>query len=279
MLTLANDQLRLEILDPVADRAKLGPRFCWGGYLWQISDAKVGTLLTGPEWPKADPAPFNGQGLPESFRHSTRDGRRHTWNADGGVALGAGALNASGSDVTEPCTWQITPSSQEIVFTTEQNVAGFHYAITRTITLSQRNVRSISQLTNRAETPLMLEWFAHPFFALTDRLIEMEVPAGSQLVENPGFALAARTLTQKRRFEHEKDGHMDFLRLPAALPLRAKLSHPKLSHVIFETSFAPSECVIWGNSNTFSIEPYQTLVLMPGELRAWTLSYEFGAAR
>lgn len=279
MLSLANDQLHLDLLDPVADRAHLGPRFCWGGYLWQIHDASAGPLLTGPEWPKADPSPFNGQGLPESFRHSTRDGRRHTWVGDRGVALGAGVLAPGGGTVSEPCAWEIFPSAHEIVFKTTHTALGFHYAITRTIALTGRTVTSTSQLTNLAESPLMLEWFAHPFFALTDRLMEMQVPAGTQLADNPGFSLTDRAFTQKRRFEHEKDGHMDFLRLPAGRALAARLSHPKLTHVDFETSFAPSECIVWGNSNTFSVEPYQTLALMPGEVRGWHLRYTFGDVR
>jgi hypothetical protein len=279
MLSLANDHLRLELLDPVADRAHLGPRFCWGGYLWQIHDVSAGPLLTGPEWPKADPSPFNGQGLPESFRHSTRDGRRHTWVGDRGVALGAGVLAPGGATVSEPCAWEIFPAAHEIVFKTTHAALGFHYAITRTIALTGRTVTSTSQLTNLAESPLMLEWFVHPFFALTDRLIQMQVPAGTQLADNPGFALTDRAFTQKRRFEHEKDGHMDFLRLPAGRALAARLSHPKLTLVDFETSFAPSECIVWGNSNTFSVEPYQTLALMPGEVRRWHLRYTFGAPR
>ncbi|MCR6628979.1 MAG: hypothetical protein NVV74_02390 [Magnetospirillum sp.] len=279
MLTLANDQLSLDLLDPIDDRAKLGPRFCWGGYLWQITDRTAGPLLTGPEWPKADPSPFNGQGLPESFRHSSRTGQRHTWNGDQGVTLGAGALTPNGSEVATPCDWVIAPTAHEITFTTEQAAAGFHYAITRKISLKGRTVTSFSQLTNRAATPLMLEWFAHPFFALTDRLIEMEVPAGSRLTDNPGFVLDDQRFTQKRRFESITDGHMDFLRLPAAHPVRVRLSHPKLTHVDFSTSFVPSECVVWGNSNTFSIEPYQTLALLPGETKHWTLRYDFGGTR
>jgi hypothetical protein len=279
VITLANAQLRLEFLDPIADRAKLGPRFCWGGYLWQIHDATVGPLLTGPEWPKPDPSPFNGQGLPESFRHSTRDGFRHTWNRDLGVALGAGALAPGGGDVAIPCAWDIAPTKDEIVFKTRQDVAGFNYAITRTISLRERQVTSFSQLTNLAENPLRLEWFAHPFFALTDRLIELRVPAQSRLADNPGFALDGRAFTQKRRFEHEQDGHMDFLHLPAEQPLAVRLTHPKLTHIDFETTFAPSECIVWGNSNTFSIEPYQTLALLPGESKQWSLRYDFGLPR
>lgn len=280
MLTLANTDLRVELLDPATDRARLGPRFCWGGYVWQVHDATAGPLLAGPEWPKPDPIAWNGQGLPESFRHRTRDGRQLTWSGPQGVALGAGelAVNAAGEvEVVRPCAWTITPAVDRMVFQTRQQAAGFDYSLLRKIELTGRTVLSVSQLTNHGAAPLTLEWFAHPFFALTDGLIQAEVPAGSRLTDNPGFALDGRTLLQKRRFADEKDGQLEHLHLPPGKNLSVQLRHPVARTVDFETSFAPGECLVWGNSNTFSIEPYQTLVLAPGQTRQWSLRYTFGA--
>ena len=85
MLTLANAELTVSLIDPAAEQARLGPRYCWGGYIWQVSDRSIGTLLTGPEWPELTPLPHNGQGLPESFRHSTTEGAPLLW--DGAVGL------------------------------------------------------------------------------------------------------------------------------------------------------------------------------------------------
>ena len=67
------------------------------------------------------------------------------------------------------------------------------------------------------------------------------------------------------------------LRLPPNQALSATLAHPALTHVIFETSFAPDSCVLWGNDRTFSFEPYLTLNFAPREQREWSLSYRFGA--
>ena len=129
MLHLANAHLRLDVLDPAdaTDAARLGPRFCAGGFIWQIHDLTAAPapvpLLAGPEYPSPTPTPFNAQGLPESFRHRTRDGAPLTWNGQRGVALGAGALTADASGqvtLTEPCKWTLTPSTDHLIFQTRQ---------------------------------------------------------------------------------------------------------------------------------------------------------------
>ena len=85
--------------------------------------------------------------------------------------------------------------------------------------------------------------------------------------------------TQKRIFHGVHDGQFELLQLPAGEPLRCRLSHPRLTHVDFATSFVPSECPVWGNGNTFSIEPYLAASLAPGATLEWHVSYDFGAAR
>ena len=283
MPTLQNGELRVDLLDPVADATRLGPRFCWGGYIWQVYDHDLGSLLTGPEWPAANPSPFNGQGLPESFRHRTLEGHPLTWRGKSGVALGAGELRCDAANqvhVTSPCRWEITHSKEQIEFTTQQTAAEHAYALTRRIELSDRDVRSSTRLTNLSpHDTLTLEWFAHPFFALVDGLMRAELSIGACLTENPGFTLQDRILTQKRRFVRQDDGYMERrLRLPPHQPLVALLAHPTLKAVQFQTDFAPDSCVIWGNDRTFSLEPYLTLALAPGESREWSLRYRFGTS-
>lgn len=281
MLEISHGQLRVEFLDPATDFARLGPRFAWGGFIWQVHDRTAGPLLTGPEWPAPAPLPFNGQGLPESFRHRTRSGRPLTWQGDRGVALGAGELAVIDGDarVIGPCDWTVTRHDCGIRFATRHAAAGCDYELQRTVELFDRELRSSTRLVNHGSARLTLEWFVHPFFALTDGLIALDVPPGSTLPANPGFDLAGDRLRQKRRFADQNDGHLDYLRLPPGTPLRCRLTHPRLTHVDFATSFAPTECLVWGNSNTFSIEPYQAIDLAPGEQSAWVLTYGFGAAR
>lgn len=281
MPTLQNDQLRVDLLDPRNDRSRLGTRYGWAGYIWQVHDRDTGPLLAGPEWPNPNPDVFNGQGLPESFRHRSREGKPFTWRDDRGIAIGVGEL-AGGPDgrvaLLQPCEWSLSHRGEQYSAETRQAAAGFSYAVSRTVELAGRTLLSRSTLTNHGENALQLEWFAHPFFALRQGKAEMRLQEGCSLAENPGFAIAGGRLVQKRVFRDARDGHMDRLLLPENHPLQVSLRHPKLAWIHFETSFVPSECIIWGNSNTFSVEPYQRIALAPGESRTWSLRYEFGPA-
>lgn len=286
MLRLANRELTVELLDPAdaVEAARQGPRFCWGGYIWQIHDAKFGPLLAGPEFPKSDPTPFNGQGLPESFRHRQRDTNvPFIWSGQTGLALGAGKLAADATNavtLTEPCQWTIKASVDHIVFQTQQSVAGFSYELTRTIELRGRTVTSTTRLINAGESRLALEWFAHPFFALTAGRAQLILPPGTSLPDNPGFALAGDgTLTFKRAFVKSDDSQFSIVALPTNRALEIGLDHPALARVTFATSFAPDECPVWANAHTVSVEPYLHLDLGAGESRDWELRYGFELKR
>jgi len=181
--------------------------------------------------------------------------------------------------VAEPCVWELTYHDSRLVYRTRQSASGYSYELVREVKLEGRTVVSASVLTNRNSQPLSLEWFPHPFFALTHGLIEAELPKGCTLPENPGFSLVDKRLTSKKRFVGIQDGHMNFLKLPAAKTLRARVNHPHLTHVEFETSYIPSQCPIWANGLTFSIEPYLAHTLAPGETLQWSVSTAFGQPR
>lgn len=283
MLRLANATLEVDLLDPAdpADRAHLGLRFCWGGYIWQVRDPKAGPLLAGPEWPLKNPIPFNGQGLPESFRHAELGtGRPLILEDSRGFIIGIGdvARNMAGNlDVTAPCPWSITTSHGTIEFCTEQAWNGYACQLTRHVSLAGRTLTSATSLANTGERALPLHWFVHPFFALTDRLLTCGLPAAWSMRDNVGYEFdSEHRLTFKRRFRDRDDGHFEQLIVGPGTPLRAVLSHPKLTHVVFSTDFVPDSCPVWGNSNTWSIEPYLTTELAPDTRRTWTLTYEFG---
>jgi hypothetical protein len=282
MIQLSNRELTLDLLDPDSDPSRLGTRYCWGGYIWQVHDVRHGPLLTGPEWPEPKPTPFNGQGLPESFRFRTRDERALTWNGREGVHLGGGSLRASATgeaEMAEPCRWTLTRQPDRLTYRTSQQAFGYDYELMRRIELTDRTVTSTSLLTNHGTEPLHLEWFPHPFFALTDGLVRAEMSPGFSMAENPGFHWKDNVITLKRRFTGPRDGHMELMTPPTTGVLRAQIDHPRLEGVEFETSYTPSECPIWANGLTFSIEPYLAAVLPPGQSHRWNVRYRFGQGR
>jgi hypothetical protein len=286
MLLLANEDLAVDLIDPgnEAEFGRLGARFCWGGYIWRVRDLKAGDLLAGPEWPREDPRPFNGQGAPESFRHAAWPTQRPLTLVDGrGFIPGVGDV-ASGSDggpvVERPCRWEISSGDRLLEFQTRQAALGWECELVRTVSLTGRTLTSASRLANRGNRPLPLHWFAHPFFALDSGVLTCDLPSGYGCEENPGFAMdPSGRLTFKRPFAGVDDGHFQLLKIAPATPLKATLSHPNLEFVRFATDFVPDLCPVWGNGNTWSIEPYIMTTLTPGESRTWSLKYEFGPTR
>ncbi len=281
MLHLENNSLRVDLLDPAnpEEITRQGTRYCWGGYIWQVHDARRGPLISGPEYPKPDPTPFNGQGLPESFRHRARDGTPLTWSGSTGLGVGIGVLAAGEKDAVSlatPSAWTVSRFPDHLIFQTRQAAAGLSYELTRKVELVDREIGSYNQLTNVGEVPLVLHWFAHPFWSLTGNRARVVLPAGTTVPDNAGFALAADgTLTFKRPFVTKDDNQFALLTLPKDRPLTVAVDHPQLTRVTFATSFVPNECPVWANAHTVSVEPYLHLRLAPGESRHWHLKHGF----
>jgi hypothetical protein len=284
MISLQQGDLKVELLDPAnpAEQARQGLRYCWGGYIWRVIDARAGDLCAGPEWPGAAPSAYNGQGLPESFRHREFGTNRPlTFNDAGGLVPGVGrvAVNAKGEpELVEPAVWEVATSPARGVFRTEQTGLGWTLRLQRTIELQGRTLTSATEIVNASGAPFPLHWFAHPFFALSAGRIAGTFAAGWGLAVNPGFALDRQgRLTQHRVFDGLNDGHFEPMLVPEVQPLQVRLAHPRIEWIDFSTDFAPSMCPMWGNGNTWSVEPYLVTQLAPGDSRAWTLRYHFGA--
>ena len=69
MYELRNNSLSVTILDPLADQERFGVRYCTGGYIYQVEDARHGPLLSGPTYPDSFNW-FDGQGIPDAFNLS-----------------------------------------------------------------------------------------------------------------------------------------------------------------------------------------------------------------
>jgi len=283
MFSLAHDSLRVDLLDPVADRARLGPRFCSGGFIWQVHDAVAGPLLSGPEGTELNPEPFNGHGLPESFRDRSRTGQKWLWQGDEGLAPGVGKLGRVDGTVTvvESCSWHIDAQPTRAEFRTRHQAASYACEVTRIVELDGRTLRSRSRLLNLSDQPMNFEWFAHPFFALGENAsLRVELPQNASLPADSGFELNEGSLTPSREYIGKDDGAFVLLEGVADTKLETTIAHPHLKDGInFSTDFVLSECPICMNGFTFSTEPYQTLALAPGKHRDWSLAYAFGSAQ
>jgi hypothetical protein len=280
MITLTNESLRLDLIDPVPDRDRLGPRYGAGGYVWQVHDPVAGPLLSGPEGPEPHPEPYNGHGLPEAFRHSDRQGQPIGWHEGRALVPGVGVVsrNAQGAiTILEAAAWILSPLAGGYRFVSTQALGPRGYQLERGLALVGRVLTSDTRLTNTGHEPMPYEWFAHPFFAL-DRtgVVETRLPPGVRLDPNPGYTLTDGVLRFQRPFQGKDDGHFELLHLPPGQRLQAELTHASLAWVRFSTSFAPADCPIWGNGFTFSIEPYRRGVLAPGETVTGSLVYQFG---
>ncbi len=288
MLHLASADLTLDLLDPISHRHLLGPRFCAGGFIWQVHDRLHGPRLSGPEGPEPSPDPFNGHGLPESFRHQTRASQPLTWRGERALAPGAGLIerrtSLGSARILEPCAWTtaFTPDHTQATYHTAQALADLAYTLERRITVNDRRITSATRFTNTGESPFPLEWFAHPFFALgSDGSTTATLPPGTTLPANPGFALlpaadptAGPTLHFLRRFRDAQDGQFMLLALPPGRILETTVRSPDGPAVFFATSFVPRELPVWANAYTFSLEPYLAATLAPGETHSWTLTYD-----
>lgn len=276
MLELKNESLRLQILDPVVDRGRLGNRFCWGGYVWQIHDSLHGPVLAGPEYPAEPEDTFNGQGIPEILRYAVLlSGEPLTIEKDeGGLIMGVGRVDAELA-ITEPCAWTIETSDGSIDFRTQDAALGWGYDLVRSLRLEGRHLTSRTSVRNTGQRTLPVHWFAHPFFPLTDGTLVCQLHFSAGMPENAGFALTDGCIRFKKPFRTFEEDAFAMLDLQPNTPFDATLSHPTLDGIRVSGDFTLARLPIWANGNTFSIEPYIHRSLEPGEDTDWSLTYEF----
>ena len=276
MLELKNDSLRLEILDPVADRARLGTRYCWGGYVWQIHDSLHGPLLSGPEYPAEPEDVFNGQGIPEVLRYAVLlSGEPLTIESGkGGLVMGVGQVG-DGMEITRPCVWKIRKTGPSITFATGDAAHGWGYDLTRCLELDGRRLVSRTTVKNSGRRTLPVHWFAHPFFPLTDGTLVCQLHFPATMPENPGYMLEDGFIRFKKAIRSIEEDEFVMLEIQPDTPFDATLSHPTLDGIRITGDFTLARLPIWANGNTFSIEPYIHRSQEPGEETEWSLTYEF----
>jgi hypothetical protein len=283
MFSLINDQLTVEILDPVKDNSRLGSRYCTGGYIWQINDNQLGNLLSGPQYPDPVPTRFDGQGVPEVFETALG----HNDCAVGGevLVIGVGKVLRSSTvnpfhvrdnpEVKEFCSWEINQSKNSVVMITEQSFKEFHIALTREIILENRKVVSKTVLKNRGCSAIALRWFAHPFFPHTKDNVCCLFSVPVQVPENPGFYLNQDSyLTMSKDYPWNK-GHYRPLEMDWGKVVKVKQLHPLIDHVDVSLEFPLAWMPVWANAATNSFEPYLSSAVEEGASKDWKIEYLF----
>jgi len=281
VLFLTNDSLRVSVLDPQKDSTRLGPRFCTGGYVYQLEERQHGPLLAGPEYPEADPSVLNGQGMPDVFQFTFYDSPEEV--PEKKLIIGVGIIENTGrrkareshfrSAVDSVAQWEIEQTEQKLVMRTKQEYRDWRFTLSRTLELTGRRLRSQTALHNLGPAPLPFRWFPHPFFPLTaDRRCAI-LPQGSAMAENPGFHLdAAGFLVMNESFAWET-GHYQLLSASApGVPFASHHFHPLVPAIDFSCDFVPSKIALWANNRTFSCEPFHEALIPSGNHQEWSVT-------
>ena len=272
MYTLKNNQLTVEILDPVADSERFGVRYCTGGYIFQVHDAKLGPLLSGPTYPDSFNW-FDGQGIPDAFNLSPLKTAESEPKA---LILGIGLCDLDARTMVEPCQWQVTQEANVVAFETEHVFDEWTVQIQRRVTLIERSVLSWIRVQNSGRRPVPIRWFPHPFFPQLpqgqDELIKLNMAV--EFPQSDVYELAANGFIRRQSWPWT-DGHYQALDHNALSNLILIQRHPLLGQLTATCSFAPDFFPIWGNQNTFSWEPFLERSLASGQAYAWQIDYDF----
>lgn len=283
MYFLSNSELKVSILDPVADVARLGSRYCTGGYIWQVTDTRQGELLAGPEYPK-EPNTFDGQGAPDFFI-GVLGAEDALLGGEVGV-IGVGRVRRTSPilpfdvrhnrEVIEFVKWDVVQAGSSITLRTRAAFKEWAYALERRLALEGRRLTSTTAIRNLGDGMLPVRWFPHPFFPLTadGALCRFSLPVS--LPENPGYTL------NEEGFVARKPDH-DWVKgwyQPVEYTLTDQLlvieqKHDKVGLVTAAFDYTPAFLPIWGNDHTFSFEPYYEQQFSPGEGAAWSVAYQF----
>jgi hypothetical protein len=283
VIYLKNKELTVSILDPVQDCDKFGSRYCTGGYVWQVDDEKLGSLLSGPLFPAAADL-FGGQGAPEVFEIAL--GSDTAQVGEDVCVLGVGMVRRESSfkpfhvrdnpTVTRFTKWNVEAgenSESEILMSTSQSFRNCSANILRRVQLKGRELISQTEVTNSGEDAFPLRWFAHPFFPPTETLcrfsLECSVPP------NPAFKMDEEGFIHRIPEYDWNKGFFQPLQSSFGYPLHVEQKHPKLATIGIDCDFPLAWLPIWGNACTFSFEPYFHTVLQSGTKTSWAIRYRF----
>lgn len=271
MYRLQSATLEVQILDPVADQSRFGPRYCTGGYIFQVVDARHGELMSGPTFPESFNW-FDGQGIPDAFHlGALRDPAEPGPEA---LIPGIGLCHLPERRVIEYCSWEVAQSARAISFRASQSFQSYALTIERTVRLSGRTIRSSTRLTNTGQRMIGIRWYPHPFYPHPegDELCRLSIPF--ELRGSDAYTIAESGFLARSGWPWA-EGHFQPLEHQAAGPFSIQQRHPALGLVGATCSYAPAFFPVWGNQHTFSWEPYLERSTVPGQSAEWWIDYDF----
>ncbi len=272
MFTLKNDELEVTLLDPVADRERFHTRYCAGGYIFQITDARHGPLLTGPTYPESFNT-FDGQGIPDAFNLGPlREPGSATTES---LIIGIGVCDLKEDRVISFSKWDVELGDQTICMTTNQSYQGYSLELTRTVALHGRTIHSAVHLKNTSARAIPVCWFPHPFYPQpeSDELCRFNVPVS--FPENDGYELGGNGFIYRKNWPWAYAGPYQALDHNAQTNLVVLQRHPALGMVSAICSYVPALLPIWGNANTISWEPFFEKTAAAGQELNWWIDYIF----
>lgn len=287
MITIKNNLLTAELLDPVADFDKTGSRYCVGGYVWQIYDKSGNALLSGPKFPDKFPPVFDGQGMPEAFEIPLGGGDCAV--GENVCVIGVGLVEKSSDvepfhprnnpNVVEPCGWDVECGDDFVVMTTRQDFENKSIQLRREVRLIDSCIKSITCINNVGDTEIHIRHFAHPFFPLNKNLSCGKIESSDKnsvvkLSDNAGYEIDDDGMIYMKQNYPWERGLFQLIDIPND-KLVFKIPHPITEKITMKTDFPVVRCPIWANLNTFSFEPFMDCVVNVGENISWGIEYCF----
>ncbi len=271
MFTLKNDSLEVTLLDPVADRERFHTRYCVGGYIFQVTDLKRGPLMTGPTYPDSFNT-FDGQGIPDAFNlNPLRDPDSTSKES---LIIGVGLCDMVADRVVEFSPWDVERDEVGIQMSTTQSYQSYALELARTVVLRRRTVHTAIHLRNSGRRSIPIRWFPHPFFPhpQTNELCKFNTPV--TFPTNDGYVMGENGFIYRKGWPWSK-GHYLALDHDMQDNLVVLQRHPLLGMISATFSFVPGLLPIWGNTKTFSWEPFFEQTVARGQEVHWWTDYDF----
>lgn len=272
MFILKNATLEVEIIDPMKNKELLGTRFCTGGQIFQVKNSRREDLLSGPTFPKTYNT-FDSQGIPDCFNGMPLVD--YSLNAEEGIIIGIGLCNLKTNKVKTPCIWQTITSNNTMLFSTKHDYGCFSMTLERKITLENNQITVETEVSNQGEKNIIINWYPHPFFPHMDQA-EICTPFFPFTIENnnPGYKKERESILWKN--QPDENGFFYAAEIPPIAGFSIDIKHPICSKITMRGSFPITSLPMWGNTNTFSLEPYLEKTLFPHTSQRWSVSYTFG---